>query len=283
MFAEPEPIVVLANLRHEIAAKSSSVPKLAAMLPIHIDRIASLASTDARRQAEPWLDEAWALVRTLGIDDICTLIGTPLADIITYEAAVPDLDIWRSGCRLPLSTAVRLTRRFHLSDPIDLYEVIRLRKASPIVMETWSTVATGERVRAPGACPWCAADTTVENAAHLPTCVPENLWGPRDQVLADHLQPRPRLPGRKQLGNSHPAPGLKAVRERFCKSQEQMAHSLNISVGHYSKVEACKTPLTRDLAIRIGHTFGIDPLDLTSPPGPADKPSGGLTVSGDAA
>jgi DNA-binding XRE family transcriptional regulator len=278
MFAEPEPLLTLDNLRHEIATKSFSVPKLAAMLPIHIDRISDLVSADARRQAEPWLHEAWMLARTLGVSDICTLIGQPLDAIVTYEATVSDLDVWRAGVHLPLTTAVRLTRRFGLADPYDLYEIIRLRSSSPILLETWSAIETGERTSALRTCPWCSADV-VGGAAHLPTCIPAHLWGPRSTPIADKDEPKPRVPGKRQIGSSAPAPGLKALRERHCKTQEQMAHSLRISVGHYSKLEACKTPLSRELAIKIGHTFGINPIDLTSPPGAAEdaKLSGDLT------
>jgi len=275
MFTPPSPMVTLTALRHYIA-RHSSLPKVAVLTYPHIDaaRLGDLASINPARACEPWLWEAHMLARVLGVDDIATLIGTPIADITTHEAIHRDIDIWRSGVPLPLTTAIRLTKRFGLADPIDLHDIATLRGRNPILRETWETLASGERLAALGGqagCPWCMQPITA-GADHLDTCVPANLWGPRGRDI-EGIHPetiRPRSPGKQVLGNSHYAPGLRAVRHKALKTRTQMADTLGISLGHYSKLEGCKAKLPYDLAVKIGHIFSVRPLDLTSPPGPAE-------------
>lgn len=261
MFDPPPALVTLSAMRAVVAARGTTLPKIAAISPIPLNDLADLASADVARAREPWLDEAYMIARVLGVATICDLIGQPLDAIVVHERFESPVAIWRSGMRLPLSDAIAITRAFGLSDPYDLYEIIRLRSSSPVLLEAWSGMAQGERFGPLGICPWCG-----EAGAHRPTCIPDLMWGSRDTALEiDDL--RPRVPGKRQNGISHFAPGLKAIRERAFKTQAQMADSLGISLGHYSKLEGCKAKLTGDLAHRINHKFGVPILDIVSPPG----------------
>lgn len=253
-----DPLVTLPALYREMTAKGYSARTIARLVPIDVERISDLISKDYRRQPEPWLWEAYMLTRVLGCDGICTILGVPdLSAFDLTEDARGDLNIWRTGCDLPLSTAIRLTKRFGLTDPYDLYELIRLRSRNPIVTGLWNMAPTAGGC----ACP-------VGDAGHLPDCLPNLLWGPRDaDVVATIVSaPRPRDPGKRQQGGGKIAPGLKQLRASLGVTQQHMADNIGCSLAHYCKIENLNATLTPENAQVLSRKFGWTAVDLFTAP-----------------
>lgn len=276
-------MLTLSLLHPSMVAKGLSAKTLAPRVPhIPLEHIQDLMSTDHRRVREPWLWEAHALTRALGMDTICTLIGLPLHEIEQEEDPRGDLAIWRTGCLLPLSVACRLARRFGLPDPFYLQEIINIQGIAPIVGEAWAVIASGERLSAMGnwaACPWCIQPA---GEPHLPTCVPNNLWGTRDVDVASTIVvgPQPERPGKRPHGG-HRAPGLKGVRERLGVSKQNMADFLGFSMPHYHKVEQTGANLTFDAAKKLREKFGVHPGELYQTPhtpAPEGEPHPGFMI-----
>lgn len=264
------PIITLRNLRPIITAKGTSpnaVFRAIGIPELSLDRMSELVSRDVRVASEPWLWEAYFIARVLGVSDICTLIGEELHAIDTTDDIRGDLNIWRTGCALPLSHAVRLTRLFGLSDPYALYEVIQLRATSPVVVETWATTMSGERLGG-SACPWCLADA---GGVHLDTCVPNNLWGPRsaDLLTIGGIAPVPRKGGKQVYGVSRKAPGLVRLRKRERLSQKEMAGIMGYKdQSYYSRIERLDNNLTQAKADILQQKYGVSWADLVMEPTP---------------
>jgi hypothetical protein len=247
MIADDGTMVTLDQLKNEMKARGYTATTLSRLTPrsLPADRIADLMAQDIKRTPEPWLDEAYMLARVLGVGDIATLIGRPIETLEMVEDIRGDLTIWRTGCRLPLAHAIRLARSFGLSDPYDLYEVIRLRSANPIMTGLWQmTPALGE-------CGWCggSGDETPYHG-HATTCTMNNLWGPRDlptTVLGPTL-PYPRNAGKRQNGLGRKAPGLRPLRKRLGVTQEFMATNVDCSLAHWCKMENLTSNLTPEMA-----------------------------------
>lgn len=254
MIDDKAPIVALAHLRTVMSGRGYTASKLAQLTPLTlgVDRIADLMARDAKRTPEPWLDEAYTLARLLGLDDIATLIGMPIDQLDPLEDVRGDLNIWRTGCRLPLSHACRLALRFGLPDPYDLFEVIRLRDRSRLLTSLWTMSP------APGECSWCggSGDDPLYHG-HTPTCTMNNLWGPRD-LSTDTLGgtiPYPRTAGKRQNGMGRKAPGLRALRKREKASQANMALNVGCSEAHWCKMENLTANLTPEIAAILIRKF----------------------------
>lgn len=266
MLPNTAPIVTLGNMRGMVAAKNMSIPRLTRLTNLELKRLNDLASVNDRRTAEPTLAEAWIIARVLGTEGICPLIGDRLADIKLMEDPRGDLNVWRSGCDLPLSHGIRLAQRFGFSDPYDVHELLRLRARAPVLPAIWN-MAPGED----GACGWCGSQA---GYAHADDCLPDLLWGPRgaDRVSAAFAAPGPRTPGKSQQG-SFMAYGLAKLRRRLRKTQKEMAAELQISYSHYSKLDGRHVPMTYELARTVMDRYGVTIDDLaTAPPPPPPAP-----------
>lgn len=218
------------------------------------------AITEARlrelelRETEPWYDEALLLSRALCVDGIVPLItsGT-LTDIDAGPPYPADLDVWRSTARLPLSVAVRVSRRFGLADPAQLH-------TDALTLQIWAVVGSSERhpaMQSRGFCPWCAVDTL--GSPHLPSCLPNNLWGPKSAASAADMPAglvRVQRGGRRACGI--PAYGLKALRLARELRQSDVAAMAGINVNHYARIERADLNLTPQVAERLGALFKVD-------------------------
>lgn len=211
------------------------------------------------RPTEPWLHEAVALARFFGFDRITKLLG-PSDDLTTYylgEELPHDLDVWVSGRPIALSTACRVALSLGFDDPIQL--------ADPdlsVLRQIWSVVEAGERLPGVPGCPWCCADTG-SGMPHSPTCLPNNLLRERAPRLAPNISSsatsavlgRPARAG----GIAH---GVKALRERACRTQGQMGSIIGVSADAFSKIERGERNLIHDHAHKLANFFGIDRSEL---------------------
>lgn len=266
------PILTLATAKRYRESRGVTPKQLASITGINVKQIKVLESMSAHIAEEPWLDEARAIARALGVEGILPLVGAAaLSDIDLGHDLNDDLDCWHTGCRLPLSMACRLALRFGLVDPLQLYEI------EPIYRQIWSIVATGERAGAPHNCAWCNADI-VGGAAHLRTCMPGHLFAARDKpILSLGVPPRPRKPGRRRSG-SKAAPGLQAFRESRGVTQPAFAEAIGLHPNYLARLEQQREKLTLDVADRIGALYKIDPMILYAPPAAdAAEVSGSLT------
>lgn len=266
------PAVSLWNLSGLMDRHGISMPKLTQfvtreILDRSVDRtyLGDLASHEMRRVREPWLHEAAVIAKAFSLNTIHPLVSSdPIVEFDPGPEDVRgDLAIWRTGCPLPLSHAYRLARRFGLADPMDLHNIIQLRRLNPGLVEMWATILSGERTGAL-VCPWCLAPHGTD---HLDTCVPGLLHGARDKDVETTIGqlPRPRKAGVRQFG-SELAFGLKAVRERLCRTQTQMAEVLGCSAAHYSRLEGCKAPITHEMVNVLRAKFGVDPKEIHHAP-----------------
>lgn len=260
----------LTLLKAVYQSKSVTPAILSALTGIPKARLLKLANSVG--QEEPWLDEAVTLARVLNTGGIVPLIVSGnLTDCPMGFHLDADVDAMRAGLRLPLSLACRLAVRFGLDDPIDLV-------VSERMMQIWSVLEASERnPEAVGWCPWCAADI-LAGAAHLPTCLPNNLWGPRDVVDARTLGyiPRPTGTNHTRRGFSKIAYGVAPLRKSLGLTQPRMAEQVGMASNYLARIEQGNTPLTLRYAERLAAAFNVTVESLYGSPPPVAKP---VTVS----
>lgn len=261
----------LANLKAIRMRSGITAETLSNITGIARKRMKRLETMTARDALEPTLTEAALISRVLNTAGIRPL----LADMDLRKLPLdfdprPDIDVWRTGCELPLTTACRLTLKFGLDDPIQLYDprhsivdehgTETTTTSRPLLAQLWSIVATGERVGAPGTCPWCIQP----DGQHLDTCIPNNLLHPRnlDIKATIGIAPHPRVPGINRAGAQR-AHGLKRLRlAKPGTTQAVMAASIGINVGNYAQIENGARGLSKRLAEQIAATYRIDPNEL---------------------
>lgn len=256
------PVLTLSGLKRWLAAKPITGPAVAQLAGIDLKRYRMLDSLNAHRAEEPWLWEAAGIASALCLPGIITLLTSGnLTDLDLGADVRDDLDVWRTGVPLPLAVACRLAVRFGYDDPIHIW---RIAMAEPGDKQRMQMLASGERTS--GLCPWCNQHI-VGGAAHLPTCR-MILWEARDlPVSAIGYPPKPRRPGKRRLGDSNKAPGLKATRERLGYTQAQIAASLgNMDANYYSRIERCDLPLTSEKAELFCALYKVQMHDLFSMP-----------------
>lgn len=224
-------------------------------------RIVKLESLNAHVAEEPWLTEAKAIADVLQVP-FMELIGQSdgrLEDIDTGYDLQDELDVWRTGVPLPLRFAIKLAVRFELDSPFDLLDI------RPVYQRIWSTLEYGERLGAPGICPYCSA-ALVGSVGHFPSCVPSMLFGRRNaHMVTIGTAPKPRKP-HKARGGSKPALGLKALRDRLGLTQEAMAASIGIAGTTYYRIEKLHDKLTIDKAEKIAALYKVGLDVLYQPP-----------------
>lgn len=255
-----KPVYQSRSVTPSILSTLSGIPKA---------RLLKLANSVG--QEEPWFDEAVTLARVLNTGGILPLIASGnLTDIPMGFHLDADVDALRAGLRLPLSLACRLAVRFGLDDPIDLVVTERM-------MQIWSVLEASERnPEAVGWCPWCIADI-LAGEAHLPTCLPNNLWGPRDIVDARTLGyiPRPTGSNHTRRGFSKTAYGVAALRKSLGLTQPRMAEQVGMASNYLARIEQGNTPLTLRYAERIAAAFNVTVESLYAAP---VSTSGGKTT-----
>lgn len=266
--------LILANLKMTREAAGITAKQLSHITGIPHKRMLRLETKTIRNALEPTLTEAALISRVLNTGGIRPLLADmDLRNLPLDFDPRPDIDVWRTGCELPLTTACRLTLKFGLTDPIQLYDAHHVvvdehgtastTSSRPLLAQLWSIVATGERTRAPGTCPWCAADIAT-GAAHLDTCIPNNLFHPRNLDVRETIgiAPHPRLPGVNRAGAQR-AHGLKRLRlARPGTTQAAMAASIGMNPGNYAQIENGARGLSKRLAEQIAAIYRIDPNEL---------------------
>lgn len=239
--------------------RAISPQQLASLTGLPLARIRSLENASIIE--EPYLDEAYIVARCMGLGGIIPLLTLSgnLTEVDTGFPLAADVDVWRSGQRLPLSVACRLTLRFGLDDPSELITLARHK-------QIWDIVERNERGAEPGCCAWCLADIHA-GEAHKPTCLPDNLWGRRDMVDLKALGHVPRAEGRgKRMTASAIAKGLKAARAASCKTQDQLAHDVGMHSNHLARIERRELPLLLRNAEKIAQTLKIPVESLYAEP-----------------
>lgn len=217
---------------------------------------------------EPWLDEAWAVGRTLNTDGITPLITsgdlTSLASHPAVEAVVPDMAMrgWRARVRLPLTVAVRLTIDMGLDDPADLMTLSRGSLGAKL-RQVWSLIEANERGARSGDCPLCLADR--ENGeSHAPTCLMDTLMGSATaQDMADAPAYSTKVPYAGKRASRTAGLYLGTVRRALGWTQEQMASATGMSTANYSRVEGRSLyGLTHDNARALHNAIKVHYPDL---------------------
>ena len=145
-----------------------------------------------KQRSEPWLDEAAALARALGVPHIISLVTIgERADLDLGPTIGDEVEMLRAGVRLPLSVGFRIANLLGVPDPIHLI-------AGPVQMQVWDILPASERhPTASGWCPWCAADIHAGEPHHK-FCLPANLWT-RDLSKAHTIIARPRVSTRGSI------------------------------------------------------------------------------------
>lgn len=254
-------MVVLSELAQIRGHRTLRWAHLSALTGIDWERLKHFESVDPKRRTEPWFDEAIIIARALCTHGIWPLITSgPVKDLDLGKLLPDDLDLamFRSGTRLKLSVACRVAIRLGLSDPIELVQPYH-----GLVQELWQIIASGERQSDPGNCPWCN-QRIVGDAGHLPTCLPDHLFGARGDAMAPRIK---ALVPPEQRGVGRPAAsqawGLAAVRTARSMKQHEMAAKLGYkSVNHYAQVERGEIKLRLDKAAVFANILGVDVHDL---------------------
>lgn len=236
--------------------------------PDHLSSLTSIEKPRLRQielcTHEPYLDEAYALHRILGTDNILVLTGR---DSLYECLSVPPMPVdfaraaWLEDRRLPLSIAFTLALDFGLTDPAQLV-------TSPLHAQIWDILSATERLPAGGLCPWCQASVTT-GEPHARACLPANLWPGRARSPVFGPRPiwlRPETKADRR-GRSQPAKGLRAIRERAGKSQIEVAKALGYtSQGAISALERLERPLTIQFAKKFAMYFNVDEVELYADP-----------------
>lgn len=252
----------LFKAREIMHSRSMSMPTLSAVSGITPARLRQIVN--ATRQEEPWFDEAVVISRCLGLGGIVPLITSgDLTHCPTGIDLGADVEMFRSGTRMPLSMAVRLSLRFGLTDPAGLV-------VTTLHQQIWEALESGERTSTPGVCPWCraVAPAAGERVPHLPTCLPDNLWGPRNRALGldESFIPRPLTDNTSRRGISRRAHGVKALRTKLMKTQEQFGAAAGIGTNYIAQIERGNIPLTIAKAERIAAAYRVSIESLYLPP-----------------
>jgi DNA-binding XRE family transcriptional regulator len=253
----PTNVLTMTGLKAWLKVKPLTGPELATITGIDLKRYRMLDSKNEKLAEEPWLWEAVAISRALCLPGIVTLLTSGnLTDLDLGADVRDDLDVWRTGVKLPLATACRLALRFDFDDPIHIWDIAM---AEPGNRQRMQMLASGERTG--GTCPWCNLHL-VGDAGHAPTCR-MILWGERTAPLSTiGSPPKPRRPGKRRLGDSNKAPGLKATRERLGYTQAQIAVSIGMDANYYARIERCLDPLTSEKAELICGIYKVQLHDL---------------------
>lgn len=214
------------------------------------------------RAAEPWFDEARTIsavlqtpiLKLVSASDDLTLSGVELDRTVL---SAHDHAAWGSGARIPLSLAVRLARTFGLHDMCDLV-------VSAMTQQIWDIMEANERnAEARGWCPWCQVDR-IGGEPHLPTCLPQFLWGEKTRGFDGMVVPRPEAV--RSRGKAIAAYGLRVVREARGRTQAEIAAAIGVTANHYAQMERQRHPLTPENAEALAHLYGIEKERLYAAP-----------------
>ncbi len=243
----------LHNLRAYLKLRETPPKQFALMLDMEPTLMFEFASC----KREPWLDEAFAISRALGLTGINPLITA--GNLSDCDLGIPlpsDNSLLFTGMRLPLSLACRIALNLGVGDPAHLC-VTDLHQSIWLMMSS-------ERACVTGKCPWCFEPV---GADHLDTCLPNNLWGARDKPTAEHvgIMPRPEMAG-KGRRSSDIAYGLRAQREGAHVSRTHLTVMTGISAEQLSRYENLALPLDTERARTIARALRCDPAVIYAMP-----------------
>ena len=240
-------MLTLSNLKDLRVAKHTRRVYLENLCGISQDRIRSLELG----LSEPWYHEARTLARTLN----CTILGLitvsgSLTQAVDRGDDLPhDLAVWRSGVRVPLSLAARVAVMLGLTEFEDL-------EVGALDRQIWDVVESNERhPTALGFCPWCAAD--VLEGDHLPTCLPNNLYGMNAADVLGASGPAAVTPKRRGRVPGIKAHGLKALREARRMTQKEVGALIGIGSNYYARLERGDVPLNTGHADVLAAYYGV--------------------------
>lgn len=252
-------MLTLASLKRYRLDRGLTPQNMATATGISKTRYAQL-ELHTGKMVEPWFKEAIACADVLSVPTITELVTGKLSGNLTQGSVggtgpnLPtDIDMWRSGVELDMSTAFRVAYAFGLEDPLHL-----VRPPIEVLRQIWSITATGERASGPGICTWCAQEI-VGDAGHLPTCLPTNLFAPRGRQYAPDItfSPTPRHAGGGH-GPAGLAYGLKRIRAAQGKTQAEMGALFGVSSDYYAKMERCDQKMQVARAQCLANKLGID-------------------------
>lgn len=207
---------------------------------------------------EPTYAEARTLARLLLLPGIAPLLSIGGIHAMTSVFGEPDpfdFGHFTTSDNVPLSIACRLAVSLGLDDPIEL-DIL------PIHTQLWATISQNERAAGPGECPWCRGS----GGQHLPTCLPEAIWSPRNSSpYGTAAFPRPARP--RTRGDSHMAFGLKVLRAAKCVTQSQLASDVKINANYLSRIERLESKLTQGNAEKIAARLGVPVERIFEKPG----------------
>lgn len=252
-------MLTLDNLRTLRLARSIDRHILAASAGIPVATMRDLETGQRRR--EPWLSEAAAIARVLGLRGITPLINgqdvLTRVDGLDFGTDLPtDVAMYRSGARLTLSVACRVALKLGLPDPIWLAS----QMMDPVSMQVWDVIERNERGAEPGCCPWCLADRAAGHP-HRDTCLPNALWAPVDPSLRP-AAPLPRIEVMGKRQGSGLGKGLQRERTRMGWTQKKLADAIGVNSYYLARVERCESNLTTANAEKIAAYFQCETADL---------------------
>lgn len=259
-------LINLALLKSTRVSKGITLGTLADLTGIAPKRLRELDSLSRRH--EPWLDEAEIISRALCTNGITPLITSDHLTTLHLDPDIGgDLRALRAGLRLPLSSAIRLSIRFNLPDPANLL-------VDPLTRQLWALMESNERhPEASGWCPCCAANV-MGGEDHLPTCLPNVLWG-RDYSLQSTItvKPRPSRIGHNDATVSSIGHGLRRLREEAGEragrkvTQQEFADLFGVNVNHYARQERGDLPVVLGAARKIAEHLGVTVEAVYARPG----------------
>lgn len=248
----------LARIRQHRDLKWATLSKVTG---INWEHLKHLESLDPKRKTEAWFDEALIISRALCTGGIWPLITAgPIKDVDLGRTLPDNLDLlmFRSGGRIKLSVACRVSRILGLADPVELVQPFH-----GLANELWRVISTNERNAAPGNCRWCN-QPIVGDAGHLPTCLPDQIWGRRGEEMAPRIKALVP-PERRGVGRpvSSPAWGLAAIRDQLGLTQAEMAAKLGFKASsHYAQIERGEVKVRLDKADVFAVILGVDRHDI---------------------
>lgn len=226
---------------------------LASVVGLEESRVSELVAATH----EPYLDEAIAIYRALGLHGIMPLIGSGY--LTSFDMGIPlptDLDMLRAGVRLPLSLACRIAVKIGLADPAHI-------AGHSVTFELWDIITTLRSTT----CPYCHVPTVGDTlTVHDPSCLPSLLWGSRDRRPYAEIgaAPKPERPGKGRRASGW-AKGARRERIKVGMQAKELADAIGKTPDYVSKIECQRITLTTAMADTISNVLRCDPAQLYNP------------------
>jgi DNA-binding XRE family transcriptional regulator len=221
---------------------------LAHFAAVEVERLRGIDN----RTHEPTLPEAYRISRVLNLDGILPLIHER-ATLDEMDCGIPlptDVEMLRSGEKLPLSLACRVAIKLGLPDPILLIQ-------RGIDRELWRMVLE----RSDSICPFCRANLDEPQGlerGHTIHCLPDHLYGARDVPRRGVGNAARTIRPGKRSGGSGPGLGVATQRKLKGLKQLELAERMGVTFQYLSKLETGYLALTIEKAHQIAALLGCD-------------------------